>query len=196
MTENEIADSTRDVKPPESWLLTLSREFGRTIRLGKNGVDLVADAACGAANTTRNITKKIITLPRRDHSLSSSEEALFEKLGSKVAECPADDYLSLKNDLEFWNLVKQLHSIRGKVGKEAVAQQEPQQDEPSDSSAEGSESAEAVAEVGPEEEDAPENAVPEESTTPEENATPEEDTTSEESAAPEEPKTAKPSKEG
>jgi len=152
MTENEIADSTRDVKPPESWLLTLSREFGRTIRLGKNGVDLVADAACGAANTTRNITKKIITLPRRDHSLSSSEEALFEKLGSKVAECPADDYLSLKNDLEFWNLVRQLHSIRGKVAKATVAEEEPQQEE----------SAEAVSDVRSAEEDAPDGAVPEE----------------------------------
>jgi hypothetical protein len=166
MTEKGNADLQDDVEAPESWLFTLSREFGRTIRLGKNGIGLLAGAACGAANKTKTIAKKIAKLPRRDRNLSSSEEALFEELGSKVAECPGGDYLSLKDDLEFWKLVKQIHSIRGKAGKEAVAeeelqQEEPQQDESSDSSAEDSESAKEIAEVIPDEEDAPDGATPE-----------------------------------
>jgi len=162
MTENETADSARDVEAPESWLLTLSREFGRTVRLGKNGIELLADAACGAVNTTKTITKKIVELPRRDRSLSSSEEALFEELGSKVAGCPGGEYLSLKNDVEFWNLVKRLHSIRGKAAKTAVADQGPQQEESVDSAPENSESAEAIREENQEEEDAPDGGTAEE----------------------------------
>ncbi len=156
MTENETADPTPEVEATESWLLTLAREFGSTVKRSKNGINLVADAACEAANTTRTIaknttetiSKKISAFPKRDHTLSSSEEALFEELGSKVAQCPGDDYLALKNDLEFWGLIKQLHSIRGKVAKGVVAEEESRQDEQDgqdeirDSSQENSESAE------------------------------------------------------
>ncbi len=156
MTENEIADAAREVEAPESWLLTLSREFGSAVRLGKSGIDLLADAACGAASTTKTITQKIAKRARRDLSLSSSEETLFEELGSKVVECPGGDYLSLKNDLEFWELVKGLHSIRGKVAKMAIAEQESQQEETAESAPQSPESDEAIPEVTAEQGDASE----------------------------------------
>lgn len=161
MTEKETADLQGDVEAPTSWLLTLSRECGRTVKLGKNGIDLLTDAAESALNTTATITKKIVAISRQDRNLSSSEEALFEELGSKIAECPGGDYLALKDDLEFWELIKQLHSIRGKGAKKAVAEDEPQQDETADSCPENSGSAEAAPEVIPEEEEASGGPAPE-----------------------------------
>jgi hypothetical protein len=117
MTEKENVDLVLDAEAAESWLISLSREFGKTLKRGKNGVDLLVDAADSAFNTATTITKKIVRLPRRGRNASSSEEALFEELRSKVAECPSDDCSSLKDDVEFWGLLKQLHSIRAKAGK-------------------------------------------------------------------------------
>ena len=132
MTQKEDANSKEDVKATESWLISLSRDFGKVLRRGTNGMDLLVDATGSALNTTRTITKRIARLPGRDRNLSSSEEALFQELGSTVAECPGGDYLSLQYDAEFWKLVKQLHSIRRKVGKKAVGREETQEDEAED----------------------------------------------------------------
>ncbi|MFC1596771.1 hypothetical protein ACFL5Q_02385 [Planctomycetota bacterium] len=157
MAENETSDAAGDVEAPKSWLLALSRDFGRTVRLGKDGIELLADAACGAANTTRTITKKIVKLPKPFCRRSPDENALLEKLGSRIADCPGGDYLSLKDDAEFWELVKELHSIRGKGDETAVAEEEPQQEETVDAVPEDS----GAAEAAPEQEDAPDDATPE-----------------------------------
>ena len=129
MTKKRKSDFRGDVEATESWLISLSRDFGKAFRRSKNGIDLLVDATGSALNTTKRITKRIVRCLRRDRSLSSSEEALFQALTSKVAECPEGDYLSLQHDVDFWKLVKQLNSIRRKVGKIAVAREEPQQDE-------------------------------------------------------------------
>lgn len=129
MTEKEDSERKGDVEAAESWLISLSRDFGKALGRSKSGIDSLVDATGCAAKTTRKTTESILGYLSGGHGLSSSEEALFEELGSKVAQCPADDYLSLQYDAEFWKLVKQLHSIRRKIGKRAVAEEERPQDE-------------------------------------------------------------------
>ena len=139
MAEDENADlgpgvvaiedeATGTSEAERSWLTTLSREFGRTFRRGKDGIDLLVDASESALVTTTDITKKLIAIPKRDRSLTSDEEALFQRLGEKCADCRNGDYLTLKNDVEFWELAKRLHSIRGKASKEVVAEEEPEEE--------------------------------------------------------------------
>ncbi len=120
MTEQENADLVSDVEAAESWLTSLSRELGRTFKRGRNGIDLLVDSAGSALKTTTTITKRMVRLPRKDRGVSSSEGGLLEELGSKVAECPSDDCSSLRDDASFWELVKQLHSIR-KAGEASEA---------------------------------------------------------------------------
>ncbi len=137
-----------DVEATESWLVSLSRDIGGVARRSKNGIDLLVDSTESAVNTTKRITKKMVACLRPDRGLSSSEEALFQELGSKVAEYAAGEYLSLQYDVEFWELVKRLHSIRGKVGKRVVAAEEPHQDE---DEAEDSPEESEIDSTGPEE---------------------------------------------
>jgi hypothetical protein len=124
MTEKENVDLVLDIEAAESWLISLSRELGRTFKRGRNGIGLLVDAAGSALNTTTTITKKFVRLPKRNRDVSSSEGALFEELGSKVAECPSGDCTSLKDDIEFWELIKQLHSVR-KAGKATAEEDFP-----------------------------------------------------------------------
>jgi len=132
MAENENADFGPDaeaIDTTQSWLLSLSREVGRTIRLGKQGIDLLVDASGAALNTATTVTGKIVAIPKRARDLSSDEEAWFTELGSLVLECPGDDFTALKNDLEFWELIKRIHSIRGKASKDAIAEEQDEPDE-------------------------------------------------------------------
>jgi hypothetical protein len=124
MSEKEDVDLVVDAEAAESWLTSLSRELGRTLKRGENGIELLVDAAGSALKTTTTITKKIVRLPRRDRTVSSSEDALLEELASMVAECPGGDCSSLKDDVEFWGLVKQLSAVRRKAGK-AAAEEDP-----------------------------------------------------------------------
>ncbi len=171
MVENENVGSEPDVEAVDvaeqgeaagqgdaerSWLITLSREFGRTFRRGKDGIDLLVEASESAFGTATTVTKRIAKFPRRIRQLSPGDEALFEELGAKCAECPADDYLALKNDLEFWELIRKLHSIRGKVAKVTAAQEECRQEaETADSSPEDAPSDEEIPEVAPDEPNEP-----------------------------------------
>ncbi len=123
MTEKKDVDLLFDVENTESWLISLSRDLGKTLKRGKNGIDLFVDAAGSAFNTAITTTKKIVKLPRKTHDASPIEERLLEELGSRIAECPSDDCSSLKDDLEFWKLVQQLHAI--KKGGKAAAEVHP-----------------------------------------------------------------------
>jgi hypothetical protein len=129
MTKKTDSELKGDVQAAESWLISLSRDFGKAFRRSKNGIELLVDATGSALKTTQRVTKKMVGCLRRDRNLSSSEEASFQELGTKVAECPEGDYLSLQYDVEFWKLVRQLNSMRRKAGRKAVAREEPQEDE-------------------------------------------------------------------
>ena len=111
-----------------SWLIYLSRDLGKALRWSKDETDLWVDSAKSAFGTSKRVTKRVAALSKRSRDLSSSEEALFQELGLKVTECPERDYSSLKNDVEFWRLVKQVHSLRRKVSRKAAIGEEPRRD--------------------------------------------------------------------
>jgi hypothetical protein len=125
MAETENTNPAFDVEAAESWLISLSRELGRTLRWGKNGINTLIDASGSAFKTTKRVTKKLARFPKRSRKPREDEVGVFEELGCKLEECSGDDCSSLKDDAEFWNLVRQLHAIRksGKTDAEAHPQE-------------------------------------------------------------------------
>jgi hypothetical protein len=151
-----------NAKATVSWLICLSRDFGKAFRRGRNEIDLVVDSTMGAFSTTKRFTQRMVMRPKRDRNLSSSEEALLQELSFAVSECPDGDYTSLRDDVEFRQLEKQLHSLSRKVGGKAAAREEPRKEKTPEVSHEGpAEISPEALEGIPEKEDAPESAMAE-----------------------------------
>jgi hypothetical protein len=112
-----------NAKVTDSWLIYLSRDFGKAFRWGKDEIDLVVDSTRCAFSTTKRITRRMVMRPKRDRNLISSEEALLQELSFAVSKTPDSDYPSLRHDAEFQQLAKQIQSPGRKGGGKAAVKE-------------------------------------------------------------------------
>lgn len=71
---NSADTAQPDTKKKASWLIYLSRDFGKAFRRGKNEIDLVVDSTKSAFRTTKRITRRITMRPEREPDLIPDDE--------------------------------------------------------------------------------------------------------------------------